>query len=370
MSVNERLADAAVGHAVDLAQYGNGVTRRMLRLLDRVDADLVAQIQSALERLPADSFTVQRLEAQLGAVRELNRSAYEQVGRALPVELAELTQYEAQYQQQLFTRTLPSQVVEAVGVNGINIGQVQAAAMSRPFQGRLLSEWAQSIEAGRMTRIRDSIRMGYVENQTIDQMVRRIRGTRANNYADGLLEIDRRHAEAVVRTAVSHTAGYTRDQFYEANSDLIAATLWSSTLDARTTIHICAPRDGKRYTLEGKPLGHSLPWLAGPGASHWNCRSVSVPVTKSFRDLGIPIDEFSPADRASMDGAVPSSTTYSTWLAKQSADRQDEILGPTRGALLRNGGLTVDRFYNQKGAYLSLDELRERDAKAFKRAGL
>lgn len=369
MSVNERLADAAVSHAVDLAQYGNGVTRRMLRLLDRVDADLMAQIQSALERLPADSFTVQRLEAQLGAVRELNRTAYEQIGRALPVELAELTQYEAQYQQQLFTRTLPNEVVGAVGVNGVNIGQVQAAAMSRPFQGRLLSEWAQSIETGRMTRIRDVIRMGYVENQTISQMVRRIRGTRANNYADGLLEIDRRHAEAVVRTAVSHTAAYTRDQFYAANSDLIAATLWDSTLDTRTT-EICQARSGLKYTLEGKPVGHSVPYLGGPGRAHWGCRSVGTPVTKSWRELGVDVDEFSPSTRASMDGQVPAGLNYKQWLAKQSAGRQDEVLGPVRGKLLRKGELEVDRFFNERGRMLTLDELRERDAKAFKQAGL
>jgi hypothetical protein len=93
-------------------------------------------------------------------------------------------------------------------------------------------------------------------------------------------------------------------------------------------------------------------------------------VVKSWRELGIDMDEMSPGTRASMDGQVPADMSYGAWLKKQSAARQDDILGPSRGALLRKGGLEMERFYNDKGRYLSLDELRERDAAAFKRAGL
>jgi hypothetical protein len=101
-----------------------------------------------------------------------------------------------------------------------------------------------------------------------------------------------------------------------------------------------------------------------------NCRSSSTPVLKSYRELGIPIDEISASTRASMDGEVPAETTYSEWIAKQSAARQDEVLGPTRGKLFRQGDLAIDRFTNDKGVFLTLDELRARDAKAFERSGL
>ena len=46
------------------------------------------------------------------------------------------------------------------------------------------------------------------------------------------------------------------------------------------------------------------------------------------------------------------------------------MLGPTRGKLFREGGLSMDKFYNDKGRYLDLDELRERDARAFEKAGI
>jgi SPP1 gp7 family putative phage head morphogenesis protein len=247
-TINETLLDAAVDHQIDITRYGNGVVRRMLALLNRVDPDLLAQLQGALERLPADSFTVQRLDDLLGSVRSLNGKAYEAMTDGLLAELAELADYEAAYQQQLFTSVVPVQVQVAA----VASEQVYAAAMARPFQGRLLRERASNIEAARMTRIRDAIRIGYVENQTIDQMVRRVRGTRSLGYADGLLTIDRRHAEAVVRTAVSHTANYARESFFEANADLVKGLRWTATLDSRTS-PVCRARDGKVYPMNSGP---------------------------------------------------------------------------------------------------------------------
>lgn len=71
-----------------------------------------------------------------------------------------------------------------------------------------------------------------------------------------------------------------------------------------------------------------------------------------------------------MDGQVPAETTYADWLKSQSAARQDEVLGPTRGRLLRQGDLPMDRMYDHKGRFLTLDQLRARDAAAFEKAGL
>lgn len=366
-TANEKLADEAVHHAVDLGGYGNGVVRRMLALLNRVDADLFAQLQVRLDTMDPESFTVERLESLLISVRQLNRAAYEQVGRELSEELRALVVEETAYYPQLWERVLPPQIQVA----SVTPQQVYAAALARPFQGRLLREWAADIGEQRMTRVRDALRIGYVENKTISQMVREIRGTKAKGYSDGLIQIDRRGAEAVVRTAISHTAATVRDAFYEANADLIKAVVWKSTLDSRTS-NPCRLRDGKQYTLEThKPIGHSLPWGGGPGKYHWGCRSTSAPVLKSWRELtGADVPDFTPAQRASMDGDVPADTTYSQWIQRQSAARQDEVLGPVRGKLLREGGIAPEKFANDKGRWLTLDELKDRNASAFKRAGL
>ncbi len=369
-TVNERLRDSAISHAVDLQQYSGGVVRRLIAILNRASENIGAELAAQLEMLPDSEVSVERLESMLHSVRSINSAAYNQIHRELTEELHQFAAYEANYQRSVMVNTLPQAVISAYPVAAVSADVVYAAAMARPFQGRLLREWASGIEAAAMTKIRDTVRMGYLENQTTSQIVRRIIGTKAKNYTDGIIEADRRSVMMVTRTALSHTAGVARREFYRNNVDIIKAVQWVSVLDSRTSPQ-CRLRDKLRYTADGfKPIGHSISWGAGPGALHMGCRSTSAPVTKSWRELGIDMDEMPVGTRASMDGQVPGETSYAEWLKKQSAARQDEILGPTRGKLMREGGMAFDQFYTDRGRYMTLDELRTRDAEAFKRAGL
>lgn len=354
-TINEDLFDATVSHSIDLQRYGNGVVSRMLAILNKVDSDLFEQLTASLEKLPPERFTVKRLDALLESVRKLNGRAYERMTEGLLIELKDLTDYEAGYQYDLFKSNAPAQL----NIASVSVEQVYAAAMARPFQGRLLSEWASGIEAGRMQRIKDAIRIGYVENQTIAQMVQRIRGTRARRYNDGLIQIDRRHAEAVVRTAVNHTATFAQERFFEQNDEVIKGLRWTSVLDSRTS-EICMSLDGKIFPVKG---GRRPP-------AHFNCRSTMTPVLKSWKELGFGVDDLPASTRASMDGQVPADMTYQQWLTKQSVGRQDEILGNTKGKLFRDGGMTVDRFIDRKDHVFTLAELRKRDSDAFRKAGL
>ena len=359
-TVNERLADAAISHQIGLQRYGTGVVRRIIALLNRTDRDLFAQLTAALEQMPPEAFTVQRLDRLLVEVNRLNAEAYKAAGEELDKALLELAGYEASFQHRMLQSVLPAEIAEALTLTAVPANQAYAAAMARPFQGKLLKEALKDVEAAKAIRIRDAIRMGFVEGETISQMVRRIRGTRALGYADGLMEIDRRGAEALVRTAVNHTANYARQATYEANADLIQQVQWVSTLDGRTS-SVCQARDGQVFPIDKGPR---------PPA-HWGCRSSTAPVLKSaWEALGLSETEIAEADRASMDGQVAGSTTYQSWLKGKPADFQDDILGPTKGRLFRQGGLTLDRFVDSRGREYTLDELRKRDAAAFERVGL
>lgn len=71
-----------------------------------------------------------------------------------------------------------------------------------------------------------------------------------------------------------------------------------------------------------------------------------------------------------LTGTTPARTTYQSWLTGQSAAFQNDILGPTRGALFRRGGLKLDRFVEFDGTELTLAQLASRNTNAFLRAGL
>ena len=102
---------------------------------------------------------------------------------------------------------------------------------------------------------------------------------------------------------------------------------------------------------------------------HVNCRSAAIPLLS---------DEFAflteGEKRSSMDGPVDASTTYYEWLKQQPAAFQDAAIGPSRGKLLRNGGLTADQFarlqLDRNFQPLTLEEMRLLDPLAFERAGL
>lgn len=270
-TVNERFRDRAIAHAIDTRMYSNGVVRRMASILSRAEKDLATELTRALERLPADSFTVERLEALIGTVRELNRQMHLQVAGQLQSSIRGLAEVEAPYQTELFRDVVPGIVQVQFPITGIAVEQVYAAAMSRPFQGRLLSGWAAKLEADTLEVVRNTIRLGYVEGQTTQQIVRRLIGTRANRYADGTLQRLRREVTAVVHTALAHTAQVARNEMTAANADILAAVQWVSTLDTRTSPQ-CRLRDSLKYTIdEHRPIGHRIPWLEGPGRIHWNC---------------------------------------------------------------------------------------------------
>lgn len=353
LTVNELLHDKAIEHAIGLVRYSSATVRRIIALLNRTDPDIVAQIQARVGDI--SNVTDDRLQALLAAIRDINRRAYDAVTKTLEGDLIELAHYEADYQ----AKTLTDALSVTWDVTAPAPSTLAAAVNSRPFQGALLHEWVAGLEEGRARRLRDAIRMGLVEGETTDQIVRRVRGTKALNYRDGVLDISRRSAEAVVRTAVNHTATRAREETYKANDELIKGIRWVSTLDARTSA-VCRARDGKIYPVDTGPR---------PPA-HIGCRSSTSAVTKSWRELGLSADEVDGETRASMDGQVPAETTYEDWLRSKPAAFQDDILGAEKGKLFRAGGLSLDAFVDRKGREYSLDELRRREAAAFRKAGL
>jgi hypothetical protein len=355
-TANEVLQDSAIRHAVNLQHYGNGVVKRIIKLISQVDEDLQNEIIKALNKLPPESFTVQRLEKILENLRAINQDAFKVAFQELSQELEQFAVAEANYHEKTFAKALPVQV----SIASINPEQLYTAAMSQPFQGKLLKEWFATLESDKAIKIRDAIRMGYVENQPLQQIVQRIIGTRKNKYTDGILEISRRNAEAITRTALGHMSVFTRERFFEANNEVISAIRWQATLDNRTSSP-CRLRDNKLYTTDHKPIGHSLPWGGGAGNFHINCRSVAVAVLKSWKELGFNIDELPPSTRQSMNGQVPADLSYGDWLKKQSAKIQDEVLGKTRAKLFREGKATIETFANNKGKLLTIQELKELD---------
>jgi hypothetical protein len=78
---------------------------------------------------------------------------------------------------------------------------------------------------------------------------------------------------------------------------------------------------------------------------HINCRSTTVAVLDDrykFLDEGATQSARDPI--TGKVESVPAGQSYYGWLKTQPAAVQDSIIGPTRGKLLRDGGLSAQRF--------------------------
>lgn len=343
MATNDAIADALIRHQIGLQRLSTATVRKVLAELRRADARLV-------ERLARESLTEigrKRQEALLRDIRAILDAVYVDARGVLQFDVEALAEYEAEY-----THTALTKLVQAdIDFTLPGTEQIRAAVNSRPFQGRLLKDWYAEWTESAQRGVRNAIRAGIVEGQSTSDVIRAIRGTRAQGYKDGVLGIGRRQAETVVRTAMAHTANAANQHYFEANQQRIKALKWVAVLDGRTSA-VCRGRDGMTWAVDKGPR---------PPA-HPNCRSLMLPVLKSARALGVR--------DAGLDGQPPADTTYSDWLRKQPVKMQNDILGVKKATLFRNGGVDLDRFIDRKGRELSLDELKAQEAEAWRQAGL
>lgn len=396
-TANERYLDAALRHQIGLRRYSAGLNKRIARLLEDADAELTAKLRTRLDRFqgrPLD-FTGERWRSLLQDMSVARATALGEVRKLTRSELNTLASMEATREATVLASAIPIEVSFAT----VAPDQLRAIVSSRPFQGRLLRDWFNNLERGDQGRLRQALQLGMTQGEPTDNIVRRVVGTRRRGYTDGILATTRRDAQAIVRTAVNHVSNVAREYVWEENNDIISARIWTSTLDGRTSA-VCRARDGKgRPTKEGASLPEGVEPLVPKDATppaHINCRSTmvayidgvglvgnrptvtdtrtrekrEVDFRRMAREQGRPIQDVRREWAERNVGTVPASTDYQTFMGRQSAAFQDEVLGQTKGRLFRRGGLKLDNFVDRAGNELTLGQLARTRPEAFRSAGL
>ena len=359
-NANTKLLDAITSRALDLQRLTAGQRRDAKRFLGELEGDLVAQIAkfdptgvSALNRQAA------RLDKMLKQVRETIRVSYRAESKRLIGELREVADMEARFAASAINRSAGVELI----TTELTRGQLAAITSDLLVQGAPVSDWLSRQAGDTLKRFQDNMRLGIAEGETNAQLIRRIRGGKQNGeVVQGFMKISRNHAESLVRSATQAVSQKSRQAIYNANADIVKAEQWVSTIDLRTTVE-CSTRDGLTYTVnDHEPIDHSLPWGGGPGNLHWGCRSTSVPVLKSWRELGLDADELPTSTRASLDGQIAQDTTFEGWLSRQSVERQNENLGVGRAALWRDGKISFRDLVDGNGRELTLAQLKAKGA--------
>lgn len=247
-----------------------------------------------------------------------------------------------------------------VHLKPVNTAKAFKDVLAAPMgvNGELLEPFVKNWASGAINKANNLFMKGWQEGATVQDMVRGLRGSRAGRFKDGIVEATSREAKTVVRTATQHIAVASRMELYHANGDLIKRYRYIATLDTRTSTR-CRDLDKEVFELGKGPLP----------PQHPACRSSTVP------ELPAVFDIFNEgATRASIDGPVDADLDYYGWLKGQDAGFQDTALGPARGKLFRDGGLTTEDFkrlqLNTNFEPMTLKEMKAVAPAAFKNAGL
>lgn len=356
-TTNESLQDAALRHKIWILKHETQIyNEALVGFLNDMDKDLTDGLWRRLEKIKSrgvDSgvFTTKKMKDLQTWTRQMIADQTQEMHAHVNDRLTRAAEFEGEWQAKAIEKAAP------VTLNTVTPAAplLHQIVTQHPLEGSLLREWTSSWGTAKKRRVEQAIRLGLAEGQTADQIARTLKGTRAAKFKDGVLEISRRGARALIRTTTNAVTTAAREATYQENAEIVKGVRWLSTLDNRTT-PICQSRDGKVYKLGQGPR---------PPA-HIGCRSTTVPVLKSFRQLGLDIDEIPPGRRpfvrGQLAGDVPATETYGSWLKKQPANFQDEVLGKSKGQLFRNGDVSLDRFVDRNtGKAYTLDTIRRRE---------
>ncbi len=360
-TANEEIADGATTHALSILRVAADLRNQAFAELLKLEAALAARVATLPEGMtPRNRDRLLKLFAQ---TQKTIANTYKVLAKNNGKGLVDIATAEQTKQNAIINNTFAVDVMTVAQTPK----QLEAMVSGQLMHGKFQHEWWKKQGADLQDKFSNVMRIGMAQGDGIDAMVRRVRGTKANGYADGIMDIPRRQAEALVRTSAMSVANEARIRSFLANTDVIKAIQWRSTLDGRTT-PICIGLDGLQWSLPNFiPIAHKFPF-PGPVA-HWNCRSTQVAVTRSFDELGskkisppdLPDQEYEKllrkglkargmsdvqieaavkAKRPILDGKAVPPETFDDFLRRKGVDFQNRVLGPQRAQLWREGKIT------------------------------
>lgn len=393
-TANELLHDLVVRHQIGLLRVGGSLANEVIELLDKADRETQRRLRDLLEKIADKDMSTQaglrRLQQLVDEIAALRQGYHDLIGARLSDAAQEVAEHEATFIATSFYSVTPVELSLVLP----EFDLLKTLVETRPFAGKVLSEWVEKIASADIERVTTQTRIGVLSGDPISEIVRRVVGSASVNGTDGATELTRQAAEGLVRTAVNSFANEARAAFARANTDVINKELFVATLDAKTT-PICRSLDGNTYPVGEGPI----PPL------HFRCRSIRMPfldprylttrplkgstekqLLREFaaehgldtpkRRADLPrgyktkFDEFARARVRQLTGTTPGPISYQEFLQRQPVWFQEDVLGKTKAQLFRKGGLTLDRFVDQRGKELTLGQLAKREAEAFRRAGL
>lgn len=355
----QALLDALISHQAYLYRLSSTEINQLLSQFDSLSNEMISKLRDLLDDLSdaektalmAGQYTSPALKEVRTLVQTWQASVASGLLESFTVSATALAVYEATYQ----AKTIANRKIEPNGKTLFN------KAKKMPLSGGVLldSIFARIADDTRV-RVEQTIRDGLSQGQTNQQIVQRIKGKKALNYQDGLLDQSRNQISTMVRTARSHVSNVAMLETYsEIGVDWLKAV---ATLDSKTSKG-CAALDGNVYAADD-PKKPVFP-------RHPHCRTIYIPVLdRDGKTIGMrPFNsKFGETGEIS---TIDSNVKFPKWFLEQSEAFQKSWLGPSRYKLFKDGKYSLDKFVDPlTGQPFTLAELKKLDEEMFKRLRL
>ncbi|WP_438455317.1 minor capsid protein [Vreelandella venusta] len=373
----EQVVTALARHTSYLHRASTAQVNAITKAVDELSGSMAREVAERLDNLtPAEltafsrgRYTTDRLKGLRNVIDAWAASVGKTLNDMASSGFEELAGHEAE-----FARTLLSESIEGILPAAPTAAAAYASAVAKPVLGELVEDILAEIPDKARKLVYSRIRQGVSQGETNYQIVRALRGTKALNYKDGVLQTSRNDIERVVRTSRNHISTSSYNDTYEALG--VEEVMDVATLDGKVSKY-CASIDGRKHKVG---TNHPRP------PYHPFCRTTQAPSFEGqimgkrpfvralkvkgredrarFRSIG-EMTQKQREEAGLKVGQVSAGTKYPQWFSNQPAAYQKEWLGPSRYKLYKEGGYTIDRFVDPIKGELTLDQLRQRDAATF-----
>lgn len=336
------LISAFISHQIWLQRNATSEVNQLTSFIEQMRQDVKQAVLAFGDESRTKAKLTKMLKDLTGTLYALGNDWDEK----LVADLQELAKYEAKWATETmadatgvnFTTPTPEQVWSAVKFNPL-------ALDGKPVEFTQLVQGWKETEVARLVQ---GVKSGFVQGLTTRQIVKNVVGP------GGLGDVSERHAATVVRTALNHVSTQAKAITFEKNSDVVIGYGLVVTFDSKTS-PIC----------RSWPLNEVYKIGEGPlPPFHGNCRTTTYPVVSSEFDF---LDAGAKRAARGADGGmqIDANTSYYDFLKQQPAWFQDQALGPVRGKIFRNAGMTPEEFrvasVDGFGRPLTLKEMAETD---------
>ena len=247
-----------------LQGVGNSLAVEIQKVIEQTDQ---AVLKTIIDDLPSSTASVKEqmqalegLVSKIEAVRKAGFAKAEKIAFAAGPEIVKKAGATAgklaDNRGQILKKELPKKKVDEI-------------LDYHPVDGKSISQWFHAMQTKDLERITQAVQRATVEGLSASNAIKAIRGTKENDYKDGVLEASKQSAAMTARTIVNGIAANAMLETCAENAEVIDGVKFLATLDAKTC-PFCGAYDGTVW----KP--NELDKVKRPPL-HPNCRCVVIP---------------------------------------------------------------------------------------------